>query len=266
MEQPLGNVARVMRYPVKSMQGEELAAGEIGSAGLVGDRSWGVLDAESGRVLSAKTQPELLSARAVLGGDVPIVTIPTGEPFAADDEGANERLTGWLDREVRIEPAGVGGNAYEMSFDIDGELAPGGAAEDRFEVDMEPGRFHDLSPLHLISTASLAHAWVLHSDGNWSADRFRPTLLLETIPAEGGNGFVENDWLGRRLRIGGLVVEVTMSMIRCVMTVREQAAHGLDQDPGIFSTLSEHNDSNLGVAADVVEDGTVVPGDPVTLL
>lgn len=262
----IGNVSRVMRYPVKSMQGEELSAGEIEQSGLVGDRAWGVVDAESGRVLSAKTQPELLAAHAVLSGEVPIVTLPGVQPFAADDDTADGRLSSWLDRDVRIEPAAADhGNAYEMSFDIDGELDPDREAEGRFEVNTGAGRFLDLSPLHLLSTASLTHAQSLHPDGNWSPDRFRPTLLLEMEAPDGVEGFVENEWVGQQLRVGPVTMEVTMPMIRCVMTVREQAARGLERDTGIFRTLSEHNDSNLGVTADVVEPGAVSLGDEVIL-
>ena len=50
----VGAVASVRRYPVKSMLGEDLPAGEFDAGGLVGDRAYALVDDESGKVVSVK--------------------------------------------------------------------------------------------------------------------------------------------------------------------------------------------------------------------
>lgn len=57
----------IWRYPVKSMMGEELVAADVGGNGLVGDRAYALLDAETGKVASAKNPkawPGLFDFRA----------------------------------------------------------------------------------------------------------------------------------------------------------------------------------------------------------
>src|SRR5688572_7649361 len=49
-----GSVVALWRYPVKSMMGEELNAAEVTERGLVGDRRFAVVDAETGKVAGAK--------------------------------------------------------------------------------------------------------------------------------------------------------------------------------------------------------------------
>src|ERR1044071_5451246 len=50
----VGTVGALWRYPVKSMQGEELNASAVGERGLLGDRAFALLDAAAGKVGSAK--------------------------------------------------------------------------------------------------------------------------------------------------------------------------------------------------------------------
>lgn len=69
---PALHVAQLWRYPVKSMAGERLRAARLGEEGVDGDRRWQVRDA-TGRVLTARRSPGLLSHRATVG--------PDGEPL-----------------------------------------------------------------------------------------------------------------------------------------------------------------------------------------
>ena len=49
-----GTVVSLWRYPVKSMLGEELNSSYITKRGLVGDRTYVLIDQETGKVVSAK--------------------------------------------------------------------------------------------------------------------------------------------------------------------------------------------------------------------
>ena len=61
------NVASLWRYPVKSMMGEELNAVDITEKGLLGDRAYGVIDVETGKLANAKNPrkwPAMFNYRA----------------------------------------------------------------------------------------------------------------------------------------------------------------------------------------------------------
>lgn len=49
-----GSVLSVLRYPVKSMMGEELTAADVREGGLVGDRAYALIDYSTGKIASAK--------------------------------------------------------------------------------------------------------------------------------------------------------------------------------------------------------------------
>ena len=54
----LGTVVSVRRYPVKSMQGEELNAAWITSRSMSGDRALALVDAASGKIVRGRS-PEM---------------------------------------------------------------------------------------------------------------------------------------------------------------------------------------------------------------
>ena len=93
----LGRVIGVRWYPVKSMQGEDLTGSLFTTSGIPGDRHWGVLDVETGVVLSAKREPRLLAGvgdgapRARLGSRFPMARL-----FASDDPKVDAVLSEWL--------------------------------------------------------------------------------------------------------------------------------------------------------------------------
>src|SRR5206468_9493653 len=49
-----GKVVSIWRYPLKSMMGEELNSSYVTERGLLGDRTYALIDQESGKVASAK--------------------------------------------------------------------------------------------------------------------------------------------------------------------------------------------------------------------
>src|ERR687884_1792810 len=89
-----GSVVALWRYPVKSMMGEELNATAVTDRGLLGDRAFALVDAETGKVASAKNPrrwPNLFDFRAAYAeppGDGPLppvrITLPDGETLTTD--------------------------------------------------------------------------------------------------------------------------------------------------------------------------------------
>jgi hypothetical protein len=125
------------------------------------------------------------------------------------------------------------------------------------------GTYFDAFELHLLTTRSLDALRRRHPDAGVDVRRFRPNLVVETDPAVIGE-FPDFDWVGHRARVGGLVVEISRPMQRCVMTVHAQAE--LRRDRTILRTLVRETGQNLGVGVRVVDGGTVSVGDAVELL
>jgi uncharacterized protein YcbX len=123
---------------------------------------------------------------------------------------------------------------------------------------MPPGTFFDLATIHLLTTTTLDALRRLEPAGRFEARRFRPNLVVAS--PEGVSGFVEDDWIGRLLEVGGTArLEVTGPCPRCVMTTLPQS--DLPKDPGILRAAVRHHGGHVGVYARVVRGGAIRRGD-----
>jgi uncharacterized protein YcbX len=255
-EPPAGTITELWRFPVKSMQGERIHSGELTSKGFVGDRRYGVRLADSGQVLTAKRDGDLLNASARTEADGSVVlTLPDGTELAADDPAVHAALSDWLGRSCRLEPPAETGAEFEMSFDAEHP------DENTFVWPCAPGTYLDLAGAHVLTTASIAAARALHPDGDWDVRRFRPTAVVDTGDAD---GFVEDAWVGGDVQLGGAVLRVDMPTVRCPMPTRPQPG-GIERDFGVAHTLRDHHDNNLGIYCTVTTAGTVAVGDPLVV-
>jgi uncharacterized protein len=124
---------------------------------------------------------------------------------------------------------------------------------------MPPGRFVDALPLLVVTTASLRQGRALHPDGAWETRRFRPNIVIDVVD----EGWVEDLWCGRAVRIGTAVVQPNVPSERSTMVTRPQP--GLDRDLGVFKTLARHHGATFGVWTAVQTPGIVRVGDEATL-
>jgi uncharacterized protein len=267
-------VAALWRYPVKSMQGEELNATEVTSAGLLGDRQFAVVDPATGKVAGAKNPrkwPGFLQFRAsyvsppLAGAALPPVrvTLPDGKSVTSDEGGLPKLLSEALGRDVVFSgtgafsggAGGAGGPARAEDYVVD--------ADDVIDFELPDGTFFDCAPVHLVTTATLDRLRSLNPAGRFEPRRFRPNIIVATGPDV--SGFVENDWVGREVAIGDSVrLRVFMATGRCVMTTLPQS--DLPKDSGILRTAAQHNGAAVGVYAEVVSGGLVRRTDLVTIL
>ena len=250
---PDPTVTACWRYPVKSCQGLEVGELELTATGIAGDRTHGLIDVATGRLMTAKRTAALLGAVATDHG----ITLPDGTAHAFGDPGIDEALSTWLGRPVHLAEAGTAGDtSFEMTFDPPNEDA------EVFEIPTPPGTFLDVSAVHLVTTATLAGCAEARPDLDWDVRRFRPNLLI----ADDGPAFAEDAWIGHRLAIGTAVLEVTGPMLRCAMPLRPQP--GLEREPGLFAAMSELHEAfpnHLGLMANVVTPGAVRLGDAVVV-
>jgi len=286
-------VAELWRFPVKSMGGGRVDSVRIDRRGVHADRLWAVRDVEKGVTASARRIPVLLtcSARYLTDpgddagpGNVPgvVITFPDGREIESGDanvDGALSELAGREMRLVALPPVADKSQHRMTRQDAVAYFAPAQVRKDFGLEDTEalpdvsvfttkdvvtlarhstpPGTFVDLSPVHLLSTASLR---ALSPDGTpYEARRFRPNVLVDV--ADPGVDFPESDWVGGRLEIGAAALDVAIPTIRCVVPTRPQP--GIELDRAITKQLAERTDRFLGVYANVGTPGVVSVGDEV---
>jgi len=236
-------VLELWRYPVKSMQGEQLQEAEVGLEGLVGDRGWALFDVETGLGLTARRVPDLLFAAGRLrtDGDVEVV-LPDGTVTTDDAV-----LSAWLGRAVALRKAGsVTGPRYESPDDDEvaaADTPPPGARWHEWQGGA--GAFHDIEAarISLITTGTL---------GVWDRRRFRSNIVLD------GPG--EDALIGGRFRVGGVLLDVNDPIARCVMVTRPQPG-GIGRDTSVLKTIHRERAGELAVGARVRAAGTVRTGD-----
>lgn len=265
---PAGSVASLWRYPVKSMQGEELNASEVTDRGLFGDRVYALIDSTDGKVASAKNPrkwPDLFHFRAGFinpprhGEGLPPVwiTLPNGTRLSSEVGHVNQVLSEAVGRHVSLQAVVPDKPVLEEYWpDLD-NLPHRDTVTDE---SLPAGTFFDLAPVHVLTTATIDRLRQLYPAGRFEVRRFRPNVVV--APAAGTEGFVESAWVGRTLALGDEVrLKVTGPCPRCVMTTLAQA--DLPKDPGILKVAVTHNQGHVGVYASVVRGGTVRRGDAV---
>ena len=163
-----GTIAKLWRYPVKSMLGEACETLELEARGVAGDRLYAVRDAE-GKLGSGKNSRRhrriegLLGFRAASEGAAPRITFPDGRSLLANDPGIHAALSAAL--------------GLPVTLSVEADLS-----------------HHDSGPLHLVTTGSLAGLKRTLPRAGIDERRFRPNLVIE------GEG--ENSWVGRTLQVG----------------------------------------------------------------
>ncbi|ANI42867.1 MOSC domain-containing protein [Mycolicibacterium vaccae] len=258
-------VARLYRYPVKSMLGETVDALPVGPGGADGDRRLALIDQETGRVASAKQarlwRHLLMCSAATIDGRVEI-RLPDGTSVAADDEDVDGVLSALVARPVHLADRRPQSATLEradpeqvlergLDADVDApllELAEGTPGES----------FVDLAPLHVITTATLERIGT-------EAERYRPNLVIATPP--GYPPYAENEWTNRTLTVGPVVLQGMGPTPRCVIPTLEQ--RGLGRAVHALRTPTEENRVDsfglgrlpcAGAYVEVVTEGTIEAG------
>jgi len=89
--------------------------------------------------------------------------------------------------------------------------------------------------------------------------RLRPNIVIEGV-----DGMAENEWVGRRLRLGQVELDVVDRCVRCVMTTIDPDT--LEVDPAVLKRINDEFDSKMCVLCEVAAAGELQAGDPVELL
>jgi uncharacterized protein YcbX len=258
-----GRVESVWRYPVKSMRGEQLDEAFVGFGGVYGDRVYAFRSSAAPKgfpYLTGREQqrmllyqpvyrdpkqmakpPNLAEAEAIGSGITPVypdaahilldVQTPSGERVAIDDP----RLAATLREGIR--------EAHDLTL----------LRSDRAMTDCRP-----------ISLFSIQTARQLSQEVGADLDkrRFRANVYIDI---RSQSAFEEDEFVGRTLRIGTkTVIAVVDRDARCKMiTLNPDTA---EANPEVMRCLARTHDGKAGVYAAVLVEGTIRPGDEITLL
>ncbi len=279
MSESVGRIESIWRFPIKSFQGESIASTQLSASGIHADRVLALRNTETGKIVSgkhAKLGERVLAFEArferepAAGEPLPpiIAKVDGKEVHSGDVAAFSAACSAALDHPVELVAPGGDAEQYESYWPEVEDLPLAGASVDLPLPLAEAGSFADLEPLHLLSTASVAHLAGLAPDSEIAVDRFRPSLLIDTGTAE---GFVEHDWSGRTATLGEATLELGSAAPRCIMTTRAQ--QGLPRDPSVLKTLVRENRREfmgmqmpcLGIYAKVTRPGAIAVGDALVL-
>ncbi|WP_137390102.1 MOSC domain-containing protein [Rhodoligotrophos defluvii] len=238
----IGRVQTIWRYPVSSLGGESLDEAELDATGVVGDRLWGIVDAETGAIAKPEAEkrwrvtPEVL---ARLSASEIEVQIPGGDWMRARSDAAEHALADHFGFPVKLKRHG-----------------PAFASPDTVEP-----RYRR-SPIHLITSASLEALKSILPDSVIDPRRFRPNLVI-TLPDD-APGFAEGKWMRREIRIGPVRLYVNEPCDRCAFTMLGQ--RDIPFDKAVLPAISAMNGKSFGIYCAVLEGGRIAAGDPVEVI
>jgi uncharacterized protein YcbX len=257
----VGKIDSLWRYPVKSMRGEELDEAFAGFSGIYGDRLFAFKSSASPKgfpYFTAREQTKLLQYR-------PRFRYPekAARPInltEAESMGANP----------------VSADASELMVDVETPDGRTLAIDDPALMTMVRANIDEKHQLTLMrseramtdcrpfSMFSLQSARQLAEETGTPMDkrRFRANVYVDLTSAQ---GFAENDFVGRSLRIGPKVVVTILERDpRCMMITLDPDTG--EKTPAILKKVAQAHDGMAGVYGAVIVEGMLHKGDPIELL
>lgn len=234
----IGIVRALYRYPVKSMQGEQLEEASVGWYGLEGDRRYAFVRSEnySGFPwLTGREVPQMIRY-------LPYFTDPSDVSTS----------------EVSVKTP-HGGEMLVTSSQLCAELAEAHRGPVHL-LRMTRGIF-DSMPISIISVNALR---TMGERIGLALDvrRFRPNILVETFD---GEPFPEDSWLGELLIFGykpnGVRIRFNRENKRCMMVNLDPET--ARQDPRVLKEIVGKRENCAGIYGSTEKPGTIRVGDAI---
>jgi uncharacterized protein len=259
----IGTVESLWRYPVKSMRGEELDEMFAGYAGVYGDRLFAFTTSASPKGFpyftgreqrhmlrywprfrspdtaarpinqsEAKTLSPLLNPVSASPAELMLdVEAPDGKTFAIDDPALIEALRAGLEKDK-----------HQLTL----------LRSDRAMTDCLP-----------VSIFAVQTAKKLGEETGVTIDkrRFRANVYVDLTDAE---GFAEDQFVGKSLRLGEVVVSILARDTRCAMITLDPDTS--EKNPAILKQVAQAHEAKAGVYGAVLTEGMIRKGDVVELL
>jgi len=260
----IGTVESLWRYPVKSMRGTEMPEVFMGFSGIYGDRCFAFTNSAARKgfpYLNANVQQKMLAYR-------PQFRYPERSSKPPNLTEANSIAPG-------VTPAN--GSDEDMILDIvtpSGEivsvddpeliklLGEGISEKNQLKLARSDRALTDCRPVSLISLSTVRQVESelgIHFDKR----RFRANIYIN-FTSEGG-GFAEDNFVGRRLRIGtNATIMVLERDPRCKMISLDPDTG--EHNPDVLRKVAQAHDNFAGVYCAVLVEGLLKRGDLIELL
>src|SRR6266700_1359636 len=257
----VGKIDSVWRYPVKSMRGEELDEAFAGFSGIYGDRLFAFKSSASPKgfpYFTAREQTKLLQYRPYFR--YPDKAARPVNLTEAESMGANPVSADPSELMVDVETPDGRTLAIDdpalmtmVRADIDEKHQLTLMRSERAMTDCRP-----------VSIFSLQSAQQLAEETGTPMDkrRFRANVYVNLTSAE---GFAENEFVGRSVRIGSKVVITVLERDSRCMIITLDPDTG-EQTPALLKKVAQAHDGMAGVYGAVLVEGMVHKGDPVEVL
>ncbi len=257
----IGKIDSLWRYPVKSMRGEELDEAFAGYSGIYGDRLFAFRSSASPKgfpYLTAREQRRLLQYRPHFR--YPDKAARPVNLTEAESMGANP---------VSADPS-------ELTLDVETPAGKTLGIDDPALMDMlraDIDQKHQLTLMRSeraltdcrpVSIFSLQSAAQLAQEADTPIDkrRFRANVYVDLTSAQ---GFAENEFVGRSLRIGPkVIIRILERDARCVMITLDPDSG--EKTPAILKKVAQAHEGMAGVYGAVLVEGMLHKRDPVELL
>jgi hypothetical protein len=255
-------------YPVKGCHRLEHDAARVDPWGLAGDRRWMMVDAD-GVGITQRDAPRLTQLTARPRSDGGLALSAPGVPDLVLDvpaDGPKESVRIFRHRAPVL--AYVAESEWSSAFlgrdvRLVRQADPAGG-------DGDPVSLADGYPVLLANEGSLSavNDWLAEAgEDPVPMTRFRPNLVVSGAPA-----WAEDDWLGRRLRIGEVVMRVASGCGRCLVTTIDQETGEQGREPLRVLGRGRRVGGAILFAVNLVPDlspsvtGTIRLDDPVTVM
>ena len=259
----VGHVESLWRYPVKSMRGEKLDSAFVGFSGIYGDRLFAFHNpaAQPGfPYLTGRELAEMLLYRPTFRHPDKALCPPNLTAAESLPPGATPLYPGADELAVDVET--TDGNVLAIDNPVLHEqLRSKSGKPDSLTLLRSDRAMTDCRPVSLISTqtaSTLGHEVGIALDPR----RFRANIYVDLGAAA---GFSEDAFLGRSVRIGAKAV---LSLVerdpRCKMITLDPDT--AEANPAVLRKVAQAHDGKAGVYGAVLVEGTIHPGDEITVL
>jgi uncharacterized protein YcbX len=257
----IGTVESLWRYPVKSMRGEELDEMFAGYPGVYGDRVFAFTSSLSSKgfpFFTGRDQRQMIRYRARFRN--PEKAARPINLADAESSGANP----------------ISANASELMIDVETPDGKTIAIDDPALIDNLRANIdgkHELKLLRSdkaitdcrpLSVFAVQSAKKLGEETGTNVDkrRFRANVYVDLTNTD---GFAENEFVGKTLRIGSkVVISVLERDPRCMMITLDPDT--AEKTPAILKQVAQAHEGMAGVYGAVLMEGMIRKGDSVELI
>jgi uncharacterized protein YcbX len=272
-------LASIHTYPIKSCHRIDHGDAVVEPWGLAGDRRWLVVEPD-GTFITQRVTPSLALVQPSHTGQGGLVLRTPGMPdldVPAPADGALMPVKVWSST-VDATPAGAPADDW-LSAVLDRKVRlvylddpTRRSPNQKYAAPEDRVSFADGYPVLLANAASLdaVNDWLAEAGEEPVAmTRFRPNVVVSGAPA-----WAEDDWLGRRVRIGDVTLRAVKPCGRCVMTTIDQETAQRGRQPLRILGRHRHFPAGLLFGLNLIPDGngisgsvgTIAVGDPVEVL